>query len=447
MKKILVWLLFLSTVTSLHADIFEDIGKRAKKAVKKVKKSTQTATQTIQKKVVKPTGDVVSQAGKGITKVGSDVVGTLKDSAKLAQNAALDALKSAGLDVRGIEKSVAGIQAAVPQLNTDIASLQIALKAPRSPQSQSPIIAQRIKALQAELDRLKKMKMEVKDIKTMLSGPMELASAIKQVATSSIKSQMQKTHQAYDALLGTIDEVEVNPILQAARSALLDMAGVIDNSLRIREYSGALAKVVVAPKIAQALKGISGSLRSIAGDLQSMIAGGRRSLRSAQGDFASGFITNVKAVPQLIADIQKTSKEFPQYIAKMKEQVAHMMQLKNTLVSKGTGIGSRLESLVKAKVKSVKGTFDLPRAAAAELDTIIKELQRALNGIFRDLRDVIASSAGAITVGVEGMGAFKKNIGFDIVPPQSRTGFVALPGDVRDLSANVERLRVALPLR
>jgi len=445
MKKVLMWLLFLSTVTSLHADIFDDIGKGAKKAAKKVKKGTQTATQTIRKKVVKPTGDAFSQAGKGITKVGGDVVETLKDPAKLAQNAALDALKSAGLNVRGIEKSVAGIQAAVPQLNTDIASLQVALKAPRSPQS--PLIAQRIKALQAELDRLKKMKMEVKDIKTMLSGPMELASAIKQVATSSLKNQMQKTHQAYDALLGTIDDVEINPILQAARSALLDMAGVIDNSLRIREYSGALAKVVVAPKIAHALKGISGSLRSMAGDLQSIIMGGKKSLRSAQGDLAGSFIANINGIPQLIADIKKTSQELPLYVTKMKEQVAHMMQLKNKLVSKGTGIGSRLESLVKAKVKSVKGTFDLPRAAAAELDTIIKELQRALNGIFRDLRDVIASSAGAITVGVEGMGAFKRNIGFDIVPPQSRTGFAALPGDVRDLSANVERLRIALPLQ
>lgn len=446
MKRFLI-LFLISTSAFIQAGIFDDMAKGVKKTAKKVKKETQRATSVVRKKVIKPTGDVFSTAGKGLEKAGEDVAGAFKDTAKLAENAALSALRSVGIDVKGIEKSVADIKKIVPQLSSDIALLQAALEAPKSPQAQSPIISQKIKTLQGELARLKKMQVEAIDIKKMLSDPMELAGAVKKAASSAIKNQIQKTYQAYDALLGTLDDVEINPILQAARTALLDMAGIIDNALRIREYSGALAKVVVALKIAQSLKGISGSLRSIAGDLESMIKGGRRSLRSATGDFASGLITNMNAIPKLIATIQKTTKELPQYIAKIKPQVDHMMQLKDTLVSTGTGIGRRLKSLVRTKVKSVKGTFDVPRAAVAELDTIMKELKRALNGIFIDLRDVIASSAGAINVGVDGIGAFKKNIGFDVVLPQSRAGFAALPGDVRGLSANVDHLRVALPLK
>lgn len=169
-------------------------------------------------------------------------------------------------------------------------------------------------------------------------------------------------------------------------------------------------------------------------------------MRSAAPRLVGSFLQNITKASQLVTDLQAAAKALPPHIEKMNEHIGAMVKLKDQLATTSGSIGTRLETLMKEKIKTVKGTFDAPRAAVVELKKIMNELKTQIDGIFANARDAIAQAGDAIMVGVNGMGAFKKNIGFDVVPEAARAGYTALPGSVKGLSQNVERLRKALPL-
>ncbi len=426
MKKCLILLLSFSMITSsIYADIFDDIGKGTKKAGKKIGKGTKKAAKTVEEKVFRP------------------VVKTLQVSRKIAKDAALDALKSVGININGIVSNVNAIKSTIPKISFHIASTQRAIRAPRSPVTQAAPISARIKAFRAKVDTLQK-KVKAPEIKSALSSPEGLSNLLKKVVSSSTQKQIRDTQAAYDALVTKLDEVEINPILIPGRKTLLNMAGLIDSALRIRDFSGALAKDIIPGNLASALRNISGSLRAVTANLNDIIQGGRRSMRSAMGDLAGGLLSNLKNISTLSRSLQNVAKGIPPEVNQLKIHVAHMMKLRSQLVKTATTIDSRLEKLILKKMRSVIGTLDIPRAAIVELKNILGELRGYLKGILAQASDAIARAAAVALLGVNGIDAFRKNIGFDVVPPRSRKGFVELPGNTRGLSQNVDRLRRAL---
>ncbi len=419
MKKCLFFSLAVLCIGSqIHAwDWFE------KKIVKPVEKRV---IKPIERRVIRPVAQV------------------FRNPAKMAADAGKDALKTVGINLNGIIKNVNDVKSSVGVIQSDISSLQSAINASNSPVKKGPIIANKVADFQKKAADAQKS-IGVADMKSALSNMAALGNILKNLADNTMQTQLRNLYNAYNGVITEIDSVEIRSILQKARKALLDMSGMLESCLKIRDYAGKLSKTLISNKLASAIRRTSSSLRLIAGDLLKIIQGGVRTMASAQSELAGNFISNMGNINKLIASIQQSTKIIPPKINAIKSEANKMNALQGKLIATAKGIPTRLEKLVLKKIKSVMGAFDVPRAARQELTKIIIELRRQINVLLHHASEVISDAAIIIQDGVNGIGAFKKYIKFDVVPPLSRVGVNALPGNVRGLSSAVEQLRRAIP--
>jgi hypothetical protein len=429
-KKRIGYTLFLVVTMQLHAaDWFKKAAKTFEKKV--IKPIEQKVVKPIEQKVIDPIKKEVTQATQA-----------LQDPAKLAIDASKQALNSMGINIDGITSSIDTIKSLVPRIQRDVQDVQTALNANMSPVKQGPIITQAITQFQAKADIVVKQ-VAVPEVTMALSSMASLGAIVQKLATNTLQTNLRELYEAYNKVIQEIDAVDIQPILRAGHKLLTDMATLLENVLKVRDYSGTLSRIVITNELATAMQNIVGSLRAIAGDLDSIIQGGVRKLQSVQGEFANGLLSNFGNISRLIASIQETINSIPPQIDTIAAHIRVMNNAKDQIAATAN-ISKQLEQQVQEKIKTVVGIFEVPTVATDTLRKIIMDLRNQIHRILSSARDTIAAVAAIILTGINGMEAFKVHINFDIVPPSSRVGLQALPNDVQRLSSSIEQLRRAL---
>ena len=437
MKKALFVVLSLSIFTvSIHSAIGDWFKKTTKKGEEGVKKTT--------KKVKKGTKKTVGRAKKKVSKTAQKTKSAFQNPAKTAEDAGYAALRKMGVNVPGIMRDVQLVQTSVGSIGRNVSSIQSALDAPASPKSKAPIILNKIKDVK---DKAKKVEKDVglTTLKNSISSPAGVLTLIAKVSSESAQTHIRNFSNAYSALISELDSVQTVPLLSAIRATVLNMAGIIDAILRIRSNAGSLAEYVTEGSTVSSVRAISGSLHRIAGDLNIIMqAGGTRKLGDAQAELIGGIISNINKIGNLTRDITATTRVMGPNMTKIQGDVRGMMREKDRLLSAATSIPGNLKKAVESKLTKVTGAFNVPAAAVNELKTIMRGIRGNIDAILRNLSNALMTLADSIDAGTNGIGSFKRNLNFDLVPPQGRRGFDALPTDVRGLSSNVDRLRRSL---
>ncbi len=432
MKKALFIALSLCIFTvSIHSAIGDWFKKTAKKTEKGFKDTT--------KKVKKETKKSVKKTKK-----------TFEDPGKTAQDAGYAVLRKMGVDVPGITQDVRLVQTLLGSLSNKVDLLQRVLNAPESPKSKFSSLLNKIKDVQTKA-KLAERAIGPSVLRNSISSPQGILALVTRATSESALTHIRNFANAYSALITEFDSVQIVPLLSEARTTILTMAGTFDAILRIRSNAGSLAELITAGPTVSSVVAISKSLHRIAGDLNTIIkAGGTRSLSAVQGELIAGVISNAAKIENLTRDIHNSITAISTNAAKLKSDLNGMMGEKAKLLSAATSIQGKLEKAVESKLakgtklKKVIGAFDVPDVALSELKKIIHGMRGNLDGVLRNLSNVIMTAADSIEAGINGIDAFKRNLNFDLVPPQGRRGFDALTGDVRGLSSNVDRLRRSL---
>lgn len=432
MKRICKGVLLLVTL-QLHAwDWFEkNIAKPIEQKV--IKPIEQKVVKPIEQKVVAPIKKEIDKATQA-----------LQDPGKVAVDASKQALQTVGINIDGITAQVNTIQSLLPRTQRDIQEIKNAINASNSPIKKGPVITNAISQFQAKADEVIKQ-VALPDVKSALSGMSALGTILQKLTTNTMQTSLRDLYSSYNNVLQEIDSVELNALLRAGQTLLIDMATTLDSCLKIRDYAGSLSQTIISNDIASAIGNMSASLRAIAGDLGKIMQGGVRKLQSVQPELANSLISNLGNINRLVTSIQATINSVPPQIDQIMANINRMNTAKDQLVATATNMPKRLEQRVLDKVRSITGVFDVPNVAVNTLRRMIMDLRNEIHVILRSARDAIAVVADIILTGVNGIEAFKAHINFDIVPPQSRDGLSTLPGDVRRLSSSIEQLRRALP--
>lgn len=387
---------------------------------------------------------------KPTEKVAKDVVATVERGVKnpdiVALEATKNALKVAKIDIDGIERSIQAIKATVPKIQSDVVAIQNGVKAPTSPLSKVPAVAKNISQFKEIAQRAKEV-MNIGEIKQALSGPAGLKGVIARIANPQNISIIQELYKMNDMLLGHIDSIDIRTVLVPMRKTILDMAFIIDNSLNVIKYSGDPGKVaamIIGSPLISSISMVSRDLKKIAQDLGLMIEGGLKNARASQLPFAMSLLGNLANLPSLAVEMLHKPKVVMPLVMSVQPYAPRIKTNVDALKKAAAGMDKRLEATVNKKLKTVIGTLDVPRAAAVELVSIIKNLQSKLDLVLLDASDAVGILAQILREGVDGMDSFAAKTGFDLLPELTRKGANALPQDLKSLSDSIERLRIEI---
>lgn len=438
----------LSTIEETGQEAISTIQGGLQQGVQAVQQGAQS-TENMAKDIGRTTQEIIKKTEQQTQDLLQKVKSGLEHPDKIALAVAKDAVKVAGIDIDGIERSVNSLKGSVDTIKTDVDTIKESLQAPTSPLTKAKEIAPQLQRFQRQAVSLAKS-VNIGDIKKAIASPKALISVVATMATPSLKSDLQELYGSYDAILTTVDAVDIRPVVGSMETTLRDAAQIIDTAMDIITYAGApggLVNLVVGSPIIDSTKSISRDLKTIANDLGMVKRGGLISARGAQVDFAKGLISNLPKLMPLVTSMQKKPAEVLKQVGKITPLVAKMKGELDQLQQQGVGIEGRLKDVLADKIKTIQGAFDLPRAAIAELRSIVENMRNQLTAMLGDAADIVNVVAQLINSGVDGIDAVEQATGFNLLPAASRTGIQPLSADVARLSQDIGNLRTAIKNR
>lgn len=387
-----------------------------------------------------------AKVGDWIKERVEDVKDVFQNPKKTAENAAKDALKVIGINVDGIVSNVNNVQDTITIINKDVSLVQKALDAPASPISKSKQIVQRLQDFQKQAQELKKT-IGVTDITSALSSSQALNTVVQKLATGEVQQALMDTYNSYDAVIKGIDSIEMSSILTYAKKTLYDFAGLLDSVLRIRDYAGTLAKILFTKKLATSILAVSMRLRTIAKTLDTILDGGEVRLESVQGELAGKILSNISKVAGLADSLRNSAGKVQPLIIKMNKELDQTMKSKNKLIRSASSIKDRIAKTLTEKIKTVRGIFDVPRAAIAELKFIMNDIKTNIDGVLLHASNAIGYVSEVANIFPSSINTFRDAITFDLVTAKVRLSLEQLPGELGQLAKEVNQVRLNLPLK
>lgn len=454
----------------LYANIFDDIRGGFESAGRGIQSAAETAGRGIRdtaetagrglQGAAETTASAVKRAGEEAARftleqaknIAAFIAGS--DFGKLVAMATDKVFSQVGFHLKDFVNSIIHAKDAGSSIGGSINALQQSIQAPNSPLKKVEELTTIAKSFEPKAKELIAV-VDIDKIKGALSDPSQVP-ALMVTLGSDLGKKFDELKTIHDNLLGSVDSMQVAPILQNARNVLNDLVKLMNAFIDARNATGKLGELFLATDTRDALQHISNDLAGISAAIATIQKAGIQSASDLERSIFSGLfrhLDRILPVANQIMDhvntIQTLVGTFGPNISKMQAEISVISKIADNIPG---NINERIRREMSSAGSIAISILSLGTGAVVQaavfagysLNDSINEIKDHLRLILQEASLMLGTISTIIMQATPILQVFKSDLDIDFVPAATVAAINEIGTHLLAMANHLQELKQAL---